>query len=219
MGFAVRQKKNDKSWTELLVEESERSLRERGARRKLTFRRMYSTVFTLFLTSIIVYSSLFYAGAFFDAGQIIGYSEKVRQDKIKAELARYNPEEKGSIFAPLIGAFKLNRIYLRKGQTIRASYALPRGSELELSIHHCKSLPVVEVFKCHFVGSQKRMVKNSTAGKVTFRVNESGFYYFKAKAIKKPDTKIRLHSDYKVLWQRGGTPKKLHLNNIDLNLR
>ena len=202
MSFGVQQSTKNKSWTELLVEESDRSLRSRGAKRHRTFRRMYMSVFLWFGTFLCVYCSFFYAGAFLDVGKIVGVSQTQRAHIAKRNIADKPAATKREFYSPLIDAFKVNRIYLRKNQSIIATYSLPTNTSMTLRIKQCKAIPGVEVFKCTFVGQQEKTIRNKTSGFVKFVASEPGFYYFENTAIKAPSTELKQNHNYKIIWQR-----------------
>ncbi len=208
MTLSIKQKTRNRSWTEILLEESEKSLRQRGAKRELTFRRMYFTVATWSLAGVLIYTSSFYIGAFYDFGQIIGYSQIERAKNAKENITKLDPKTQTNMLSPVINTFKLNRIYLLEGQKIEGSYVLPRGTKLTMFIKHCKTMPFIEVFKCKFDYEMEKTIKNRTAGTVSFTAPANGFYYFDTKGIKLPATEIRPHQDYRIIWRRAGTPKK-----------
>lgn len=211
MSLAVRQTKKDKTWTAILIEESENSLQRRKAKREQTFRRMYSGVFVLVSAGFVLYCSLFYVGAFFDAGKIIGISQSVRAEKAQKNVRNMPRVKKRTLFSPVIEAFSMNRVYMRKGQTILATYSLPRNSKLSLKIKQCKSMPIVEVFKCEPLGEQGTVIRNRATGFIEFTVSEPGFYYFEDEVIKLPKTELKAFFDYRIVWQRGG--KKARKSN------
>ena len=202
MSFGVKQSSRDKSWTEILLDESDRSLRARGAKRKHTFRRMYMTVFLWFGVLLSIYCSFFYVGAFLDVGKVIGVSQAQRAHVAKRIIADKPASTKREFYSPLIDLFSVNRIYLRRGQSIIATYSLPENTSITLQVKQCKNMPGIEVFKCNFIGQQKRKVSNKVTGFVKFTAPSPGFYYFENTAIKYPDTELKRNHSYKVVWQR-----------------
>ncbi len=208
MAFNVKQKNKNRSWTEILIEESDYSLRQRGAKRPTTFRRMYFSVLILLTGVFCLYTSLFYASAFYDIGQTVGLSQVTRAQQVRNTILKTPPKGKRTVLSPFFDIFTLNRIYMRKGQTIQASYSVPAGTRLTLKIKLCKSWPVLEVYKCSFVSEQKKIVRNRRAGTITFRVSEPGFYYFAAEGIQYPKKDMKLYRDFQVIWRRGGSSHK-----------
>jgi len=203
MAFNVQQSSRTKSWTDLLVEESEHSLHVRKAKRKLTFRRMYHTVFVLFAASLLIYCSLFYITAFFDMGKVVGVSQLSRAETAQKNITSMETTKRRTLFSPFVDVFSTNRIYLRRGQSILGTYSLPHGTDMTMKIKQCKSMPVIEVFRCRFVDQQTTVVRNKTTGFIKFTVSEPGFYYFDAEVIKRPSTLLKQNKDYRVVWQRG----------------
>lgn len=203
MALQVRQKKKDKTWTALLLEESESSLKRREASRERTFRRMYSSIFVLVSAGFVAYCSLFYIGAFLDVGDVVGVSQSARADKAQKNVTEMPRTKNRTLFSPIIENFYTNRIYMRKGQSILATYSLPNQTKLSLKIKQCKSMPILEVFKCKSLGEQKKVIRNKTTGYIEFTVSEPGFYYFDNEVIKTPNKKLTAYVDYRIVWQRG----------------
>lgn len=204
MSLTFKQTKHNKTWQDLLVEESERSLKRRKAVREWTFRRMYLSVFILVAAGFVLYCSLFYIGAFVDIGKTVGISQSLRAQKAQqnvTNMARANPR---TVFSPIFDGFSLNRIYMRRGQSILATYSLPSDVKLSLTIKQCKSQPILEVFTCTVLGEQSVEIGDRLNGFIEFIVSEPGFYYFEDKVIKSPNTNFKADYDYRIIWQRGG---------------
>ncbi len=209
-------KSRERSWTEILLEESENSLLHRKAKRKRTFRRMYLTVFVVFSASFVLYCSLFYVGAFLDVGKIVGISQSVRADNTQKNVRNIVLSKQRTLFSPFLEALSTNRIYMREGQTIQATYSLPNQSKLTLKIKQCKSKPILEIFDCEILGEQGIDVDKRTTGFIEFTVSESGFYYFEDQVIRPPSTGLKPFRDYRIVWQRGGKRAQIvrPLNNL-----
>ena len=203
MAFNVTQKKQNRSWTDLLVEKSEAAYQAVGERRQRTFRRMYMSVFVLFSASFLIYCSLFYIGAFYDMRSVIGSNQSARAVQAQKDVSQLKPETRRTLFSPFFDAFTLNRVYLRRNQSILATYSLPENVNMTLTIKQCKQMPVVEIFSCKFIGEQETHIRGKEQGFLKFTVSEPGFYYFKAEAVQLPRTELKLHHDFKVVWQRG----------------
>lgn len=186
------------------MEESENSLKRRKAQRDMTFRRMYSSVFVLVSAGFVLYCSLFYVGAFVDAGKVIGVSQSVRAEKAQNNVRNMPRVKKRTLFSPIIEAFSTNRVYLRKGQTILATYSLPSNTKLSLKITQCASQPILEVFNCKALGEQGTVIRHRSTGFIEFTVSEPGFYYFEDEVIKLPKKELKAYLDYRIVWQRGG---------------
>lgn len=203
MSFNVQQKRMNRSWTDILLEESDYSLRKRKAKRERTFRRMYMSVFILFGAAFMVYCSLFYMGAFMDVGKVVGLSHVKRAENAEHMLKSTQIGENKSLFAALMGKFNQNRVYMRKGQKIISTYSLPRGTVMTLKVKQCKSMPIVEIFSCKFKGEQKITLRNKTSGTLKFNIQEPGFYYFDTEVVQLPATPLKNWRDYRVMWVRG----------------
>lgn len=204
MSFKLHQSRDKKSWKRILVEESEYNLHVKGEMRERTFRRMYFTVFVWFATIFLLYISLFYIGAFFDAGKVIGISQSQRADKSVVKAKTIKAQQKRNVLSPISDRLSVNRVYLRKGQTVQAIYALPDNTLMTVQIKQCKSQPVLEVFKCKFIDAQEKRIRNGGTGVVKFLATQSGFYYFEDEVVTLPGQVLKLNYDYKITWQRGG---------------
>lgn len=204
MSLAFKQTHHHKTWQDLMIEESERSLHSRKVYRKWTFRRMYLSVFVLVGAGFTLYCSLFYVGAFIDIGKIIGVSQYVRAQKAQQNIPSIADAAPRNILSPIMDGFAINRIYMRKGQSILATYSLPSGAQLSLSIQQCKSKPIIEVFSCEVLGVKNVEILNRSNGFIEFIVSEPGFYYFEDNVIKLPNTSLKPYYDYNIVWQRGG---------------
>ena len=204
MALAFKQTNHNKTWQDLLVEESEISLKRRKAVREWTFRRMYLSVFILVTAGFVLYCSLFYIGAFVDIGKIVGVSQSVRAQKAQQNVANMERAKTRTIFSPILDGFSLNRIYMRRGQSILATYSLPSNARLSLTIKQCKSQPILEVFTCTVLGEQSAEISNRLNGFIEFVVSEPGFYYFEDKVVKSSATNLKANYDYRIIWQRGG---------------
>lgn len=203
MSFGIQQSGSNKSWTSLLLEESEFSLKAKKKSREHTFRRMYMTVFVLFGAAILIISSLFYVGAFLDVGKVVGVSQADRVERSKASMAASkNPGSSGPI-ANLKNLFQLDRVYLRAGQTIVATYDIPKGAEMTLIIKQCQSRPIVEVFDCKLIGEQKKKIGSKNKGFYRFSVTKPGFYHFGQNVKKRGGQELESGTEYSVVWQRG----------------
>lgn len=142
------------------------------------------SILTLIMGGGLIYTSLPYASAFVNVGKIIGVSQLDRGiETFKSDLTR---------------TAKVKKVYLRQGQALRASYALPKGSTLKLSILRCQSRPIIKVYSCAPVSRQYIKINDTTSGSRTFAAPEAGFYFFQDE-MTLPATG---QSPYTLLWQR-----------------
>ena len=200
MSFGIQQREKAKTWTSLLLEESEFSLKAKKKSREHTFRRMYMSVFVLFGAAFLVICSLFYVGAFIDVGKVVGVSHDDRVERSKIEISS---SKKAGPLTTLSDLFKLDRVYMRAGQTIVATYDIPKGSEMTLVIKQCKNRPIVEVFDCKLIGEQTKKVSNKNNGFYRFAVTNPGFYHFGQQVKKRGGKELEANSEYQIIWQRG----------------
>ncbi len=204
MSLTFKQAKNSNTWQDFIAEESESSLRRRRGIRKSTFRRMYLSVFILVTAGFTLYCSLFYVGAFIDMGKIVGFSQSNRVHHAQQNIKPIDDLKPRTALSPIIEAFMINRIYMRKGQSIIATYSLPTNAELFLSVRQCKSQPLLEIFNCRVLGAQNAVINNRSKGFKEFIVSEPGFYYFEEKVVKLPNKNLKAFLDYRIIWYRGG---------------
>ncbi len=202
MSLKLKQTKDTKSWSQLAVEESDFSLKARNEVRQHTFRRMYMSVFIWFAAAFLFYCSLFYVGAFVDVGKVLGVSQAKRAAKVENNAQAMRAQQDRNLLSPISDALSINRVYLRKGQTIQATYSVPNGTQMLLSIKQCKRMPVLEIFTCNFKSEQERLIRNGRTGVVKFIATEPGFYYFEDQVTLQQGTTLKLNHDYKVIWQR-----------------
>ena len=199
MSFGIQQRGANKSWTSLLLEESEFSLKAKKMKRGHTFRRMYMTVFVLFGSAFLVICSLFYVGAFIDVGKVVGVSYADRAERSKVDVAGNS----SGLFSSIKDLFNIDRVYMRAGQTIVATYEIPKGAQLNLIIKQCKNRPIVEVFDCKLIGEQTQRIGNDSKGFYRFSVSKPGFYHFGQNVKTRNGTELEAGSEYKIIWQRG----------------
>jgi hypothetical protein len=201
MSLGIEQSQKNRTWTSLLLEESEFSLRTRQAKRKRSLNRFVMSVIVLLFAGILVISSLFYVGAFFDVGKIVGVSQSDRAERAKTKVS--TGQLKNDFFSPVTDLLDPSRIYLRAGQSILATYDIPDGAQMTLVIKQCKTKPVIEVFDCDLIAEQKQVIRNRTKGFHRFTVAQPGFYHFKDEVKIRKTAKTADNADYRIVWQRG----------------
>jgi len=122
-------------------------------------------IFTLIFAGGLIYISLPYAGAFVDVGKVVSVSKLDRKvGQLTSEITKTSPVKK---------------VYLRQGQGLKASYNIPKGTAVTLTVLQCKSQPVIEVFSCNPLSKEDIVIKKTTAGSRGFRAPQAGFYYFR----------------------------------------
>lgn len=132
----------------------------------------------------LVYISVPYAGAFVNVGKTVSVS---KLDRSVSELA-----------ANLTQTSPVKKVYLRQGHGLKATYAVPKGTTVKLSIIKCESLPIIEVWSCTSLSKQEVEIVGTSGGERTFKASEAGFYYFRDEIIfGSTET-----SGYQLRWQR-----------------
>lgn len=202
MNFKLTQTNHSKSWSRLAINESQFSESELNEVRQRRFKRLCISVFVWVSAIFLLYCSLFYVGAYVDAGKVVGLSQAKRIAKVKNKIMQGQDLQQRHLLSPIADAFSMNKVYLREGQIIQATYSVPSGTKIHLKVKQCKSQPILEIFKCKFIGEQEKLIQKGSAGIVTFIISESGFYYFDDKATQLSGTDLKPNYDYKVIWQR-----------------
>jgi len=151
-------------------------------KRSMSNTKLAVTAFVWMFAIIMVYSSFFYAPAYYDFKNAFGIANT------KSINTKSAPK---SIISPYIDLMKQNRAFLKKGQGMEVVYAFSPGVKAELVLYKCQSPVVVEVFKCNpVVINSKRMRRRK--GRHIVKVKDSGFYAFDVvvsdKEKKKPRT-------------------------------
>ncbi len=153
--------------------------------------RTLGSAVSLIIGGTMCYVSLHYIPAFFNPKKIIGISNATQSvNSVKAE-------KEGFILGAYLDAFSLKRTYLRDGQTIQASYDLPDGMDIELSIKRCRPIMIVEVFKCENVGEKTVLITNDRSGTQQFKFQGKGFYMFDERIVRKTSGE-----SFRVVWSR-----------------
>ncbi len=159
-------------------------LGSRSAHHEPTAARGLTGILTLIAGGALIWLSLPYASAFVNVGEIVGVSKIDRTvGKFKAGLTKTAPVKK---------------VYLRAGQGLTASYNVPKGAKVTLSVMRCQSRPIIEVWNCAPVAKQDIIIKGGKAGMRSVIASAPGFYYFTdtmtlPKAADKP---------YTLVWRR-----------------
>lgn len=160
-------------------------------KKSLGLGRTFGSAISLSLGGMLCYVSLHYLPAFFNPKEIIGVSNATKSvNAVQAEKNNF-------VLGAYIDAFSVKRTYLRDGQAIQASYDLPAGMDIELTIKRCRPILVVEVFKCENVGEKTVLINNDRTGTQRFKFQGKGFYMFDERIIRQAKGQ-----DYRVVWSR-----------------
>lgn len=204
MGLTFKQTDKLRSRADIILDAPENRHKKYKMIRAHTLRRILSNIFIWSSLVFVVYCTSLYIGAFLDIRDITGSSQLIHAQKVKATVDQMPSEKQRTILSPIIERFAIDRIYMRRGQSILATYSLPNKSQLHLTIKQCKTLPVLEIFWCQKVSDESKIISNKTTGFVEFTVARQGFYHFKSSVTKTPNTVLNTNFDYRVVWQRGG---------------
>ena len=142
------------------------------------------SILTLIIAGGLIYTSVPYAGAFVNVGEVVGVSQFDRK--------------LGEIASEITNSAAVKKVYLRKGQGLRATYNLPKGTALTVTVLQCKARPIIEVYNCAPMSKQDIKIAKGSAGSKGFQAPQAGFYYFKDTLTSQgPEQK-----PYTLLWQR-----------------
>jgi len=204
MGLKFKQGGDVRTRADILLDAPE----NRRQKRKIMFGRAFQNIFSSVIivggVGFITYCSSLYMGSVVDIGDITGKTRLERTQKIKATVDEMPLIKKRTLIFPVFEYLAVDRIYLRRGQSILATYSLPKNSQLNLTFNQCKAVPVLEIFRCKTVSDQSETIGNKTTGFVEFTALRSGFYHFKNSVTKSPNSTLKPYLDYTVVWQRGG---------------
>lgn len=139
----------------------------------------------------MIYVGLHYIPAFVNTSKVLKLSSNMTMSDYERE----------SIFGPIVGPYidnlKLQRTYIRAGQSIEVQYSLPKGGKADLEIFQCRRLWIVEILKCQVVGSDKVSVGRRASGKHRFTFTGEGFYHFRETV-----TDVKPNEQYRIVWKR-----------------
>ena len=93
--------------------------------------------------------------------------------------------------------FHMERAYVTAGQEVSIRYNLPTGAKLDIAIHQCRRVWVVEIFKCQIVDEQIVQIKG-TKGSQKFKLPNTGFYHFSERVQLRDSSE-----NYRIMWTRG----------------
>jgi len=100
------------------------------------------------------------------------------------------------IAAPLREYAKMNKAYMRAGQSLQVQYVLPRDAKATLTIKQCKPAPFIEAFRCDVVAEDKIDLSNDTVGTRRIAFQNTAMYLL--------ESEVQITSDdrFDIKWQR-----------------
>lgn len=104
--------------------------------------------------------------------------------------------EKWGFAAPLREYTKMNKAYMRAGQSLQVKYMLPKDAKAVLTVQECKSVPFIEVFRCDVVAENKIDLSNDTIGTRRIAFQNAAMYRLKS------DVEIGVDDQFDIKWQR-----------------
>jgi len=166
--------------------------RTSSKKKKMGFFRTIGTATSLLLGGSMFYVALHYIPAYLGLQKVVTLSE------LDNSATRLTKDNQVSLLSAYIDPFRLNRTYVRAGQSLQVQYALPTDAELEIYINRCRPAFIVEIFNCDVINRETAIVKNDKVGTQRFKFKDSGFYSFNETVIQKNN----MREKYRVVWSR-----------------
>ena len=169
--------------------------------RSMSNSRLVGSILSVFIGICVIYASIFYAPAFFNISQILGFSTE------NAKLPAIDSEKDGtSGLSAYANIFKIRRGFIRRGQALKVDYSLSPGTTMTVEIRRCNAPVFVEVVYCNHTEGQKIKMDNIGPGAKSMIMRNPGFYYFDEVVTNhdgSPTTK-----PYRVVWSRKSLASK-----------
>ena len=157
-------------------------------------RTMFSGLSLLF-GALMIYIGFHYIPAFVKPTEIIKLADSSHVNSAKKSLDR--DSFYGKFVGPYVDMFQMERAYITAGQDVSIRYNLPTGAQLDIAIHQCRRVWVVEIFKCQIVNEQVVQI-NGTKGSQKFKLPNTGFYHFSERVQLRDGSE-----NYRIMWTRG----------------
>jgi len=150
---------------------------------------------SLLFGGLMIYIGFHYIPAFVKPADVIKLADNSHVNSAKKSLDRDGLY--GKFVGPYVDMFHMERAYVQAGQEVSVRYSLPVGTKLDVAIHQCRRVWVVEIFKCQIVNEQVVRI-NGTKGSRKFTLPNTGFYHFSE------HVQLRDGSEnYRIMWTRG----------------
>ncbi len=163
--------------------------------RSMSNGRLAGSLLSLTFGLSVIYASVFYAPAFFNLGQILGFSS---QD---TKLPAIDPErDTPSALSPYLDHFKIRRGYIRRGQALKVDYSLSPGTSMTINVRRCNAPIIIEAFRCQNTEGQEINISGIGPGAKSLIMRNPGFYYFDETVTNMNGSKT--DKPYKVIWSR-----------------
>ncbi len=143
----------------------------------------------VFLT--VIYALAQYLPAFVNVKKIITQTTAQSGAQTMVETRK-----KWGPAAPLRKYIKLNKAYMRAGQSLQVKYILPEDAAANLTIKQCKPAPFIEAFRCDIISTENIEIINDTVGTRRFIFKNTAMYLLES------DVKLQTDGDFDITWQR-----------------
>ncbi|RKQ71492.1 hypothetical protein DES40_0814 [Litorimonas taeanensis] len=137
------------------------------------------------------YISLHYIPAYFNPSKYLNANKQYVSSK------RLDTNESGALVGHYLDVTSVKKTYLRQGQALRVQYLRPDNSNIELRIKRCRSVFLIEVFKCEVVGEKVVQITEGQNGTQRFIFEDKGFYMLEERVSGQTNSK-----DFRVVWSR-----------------
>jgi len=164
-------------------------------RKQMGYLRTVFSAFSLLFGGFMIYVSMHYIPAMVQPQKILKFAS---ESTVHTQTYDFDRKSKAyKIFGPYIEMFKLERAYMRPGQSVEIKYDLPSGASAKLDIYQCRRAWIVEIFDCRVVSKFSTKTKKRT-GVASFALKQGGFYHFKQDVVGVPEGE-----SYRIVWERG----------------
>ena len=104
--------------------------------------------------------------------------------------------KKWGAILPLRDYAKMNKAYMRAGQSLQVQYVLPENTKATLTIKQCKSVPFIEVFHCNVVAENKIDISGDTVGTRRITLQSKAMYLLQS------EVQVGSGEIFDIQWQR-----------------
>ncbi len=157
-------------------------------------RRFVGTFFALLLGLSTVYASVFYAPAFFNVGQVLGYSTETVKLPVMDANAKAGP------LSSYVNMFKIRRGFIRSGQHLQVNYSLSPGTKMKIHVRRCSAPIFVEVIYCSDAEGQDFSIDGTGPSSHSLLIRQPGFYHFDETVTNLDGSPTK--KPFRVVWRR-----------------
>ena len=140
---------------------------------------------------MVLYALVLYVPAFINIKPLI-----LQTDTHSGAQTKIDNRNTLGPFAAISDKFKLNKGYMRKGQSFQAQYILPENATAILTVKRCARFIFIEAFYCKDIQAQTTDLSSETVGTRRFHAKDSAMYVFESQVT------VNKGQRYDITWQR-----------------